>query len=65
MEAISTTPSVKAELKTIRAGYEYELVVKPDDGLSNIRAFVKVTTRPPDGLTESKYYKVYLYIGCP
>ena len=61
-EASPTIRSVKAELKTIRAGYEYELIVKPEDGLSNLRAFVKVTTTPPPGLTESKYYKVYLFI---
>ncbi len=61
-EVTSTTPSVKAELKTIRPGYEYELIVKPQNGLTNLRAFVKVTTQPPPGFSESKYYKVYLFI---
>lgn len=65
IELGETTPTVgciKVELKPVKPGYEYDLVVTPAAGTENLRAFVRIRTIPPNGFTESKYYKIYLYI---
>lgn len=61
-EATPTIQTIKTKLETIRPGYEYNLHVTPEKGVENLRAFIKVSTQPPEGFSESIYYKVYVFV---
>ncbi len=58
----SSHEALPAELKTIREGYEYEVVVtrKPDAG--KLRSVIRVQTEPPPGQQESKILKLYAVV---
>lgn len=57
----SSNALLPAELKTIREGFEYEVVVLRKPGAVNARAAIQISTEPPPGLTESKTIKLYVY----
>ena len=58
----SSSELLPVELKTIRDGFEYEVVVfrKPD--AANARAVVRIRTEPPPGLEDSKLIKLYVSV---
>ena len=56
----SSSELLPAELKTIREGFEYEVVVHRTPGVDNARAVIRIRTEPPPGLTESKLIKLYV-----
>jgi hypothetical protein len=56
----SSHAGLPAELKTIRAGFEYEVVVTR--GSANARSVIRITTEPPPGQTASKTIKLYAYV---
>jgi hypothetical protein len=56
----SSNELLPAELKTIREGFEYEVVVLRKPGAVNARAVIRIRTEPPPGLTESKSIKLYV-----
>lgn len=61
-EVQPTVTCIKAELKPIKSGYEYDLIVTPDPGIENLRAYITIKTIPPVGMKEAKDYKVYIFI---
>lgn len=61
-EILPTMPRIKAELKCVKPGFEYDLVVTPDPGVENIRAYIQVKTVPPEGMDQSKDFKVYVFV---
>lgn len=56
----STSEFLPAEFKTIREGYEYEVVVFRKPGADDVRAIIRISTEPPPGQTESKAIKLYV-----
>ncbi len=56
----SSNELLPAELKTIREGFEYEVVVLRKPGVINARAVIRIRTEPPPGLAESKSIKLYV-----
>ncbi len=57
----SSHAALPAELKTIRDGFEYEVVVTRRPEVKNARSVIRIATEPPPGLTESKTLKLYAY----
>jgi len=59
IKAVPVHEGVEAELKTIREGYEYELVISPSDTIKN--TLVKITLYPelPEGMTAGRTFSVY------
>jgi hypothetical protein len=60
LSVTSSSEFLPAELKTIREGFEYEVVVLRNPAAVNARAVIRVRTEPPPGLTESKVIKLYV-----
>ena len=63
IKLLSVTSSNKllpAEIKTIREGFEYEVVVLRKPGAVNTRAVIRIRTEPPPGLAESKSIRLYV-----
>ncbi len=58
----SSDDRLKIEIKTLREGFEYRLELTPEAGLENTRSVIRIQTIPPDGMTESKSYKIYVRI---
>ena len=56
----SSNELLPAEIKTIREGFEYEVVVLRKPGAVNARAVLRIRTEPPPGLAESKLIKLYV-----
>ncbi len=58
----SSDDRLKIEVKTLREGFEYRLELTPEAGLENTRSVIRIQTIPPDGMAESKSYKIYARI---
>lgn len=58
----SSNERLPAEFKTIREGFEYEVVVHRRPGADHARAVIRISTEPPPGLTESKLIKLYVSV---
>jgi len=58
----SSNELLPVELKTIRDGFEYEVVVVRKPGAADARAVVRIRTEPPPGLKESKLIKLYVSV---
>ena len=57
----SSNKELPAELKTIREGFEYEVVVAHKGTNTNVRSVIRIATAPPPGQTESKPLKLYVH----
>ena len=57
----SSNELLPAEFKTVREGFEYEVVVHRKPGAEPARAVIRIRTEPPPGLTESK--SIILYVS--
>jgi hypothetical protein len=57
----SSHASLPAELKTIREGFEYEVVVHRASDQSGIRSVIRIDAEPPPGAAEGKIIKLYAY----
>jgi hypothetical protein len=57
----SSLASLPVEMKTIREGFEYEVIVSRNPSAKNARAVIRVQTEPPPGQAESKVLKIYAY----
>jgi len=57
----SSHEGLPAELKTIREGFEYEVVVHRNPGTVNARSVVRIDTEPPPELKESKSINLYVF----
>lgn len=57
----SSHKGLPAELKTIREGFEYEVVVSRLPEAVNARSVIRIATEPPPGLKESKTIKLYVF----
>jgi len=57
----SSHEGLPAELKTIREGFEYEVVVFRQPGTVNARSVVRIGTEPPPGQKESKSIMIYVF----
>ncbi|MCF7848417.1 MAG: DUF1573 domain-containing protein [Kiritimatiellales bacterium] len=53
---------IKVETRTIKEGFEYDVVVDPDPGMQNTRAVIRIGTQCPSELKESKTFKIYVII---
>lgn len=60
ISAVSSTEKVSVELKVIRAGFEYEVIVPRPVAGNNVRSVVRIKTEPPPGETKSKDLKLYV-----
>jgi hypothetical protein len=60
--AISSTQGIKAETRTVKEGFEYDVIVQPDKDLKIARAVIRIGTECPAGLKESKTYKLYVVV---
>jgi hypothetical protein len=58
----SSNELLPAEFKTIREGFEYEVVVFRKPGAVNARAVIQLRAEPPPGLAESKAIKLYVSV---
>lgn len=56
----SSNQLLPAELKPIREGFEYEVVVRRKPGATHARAVLRIRTEPPPGLAESKSITLYV-----
>lgn len=59
--ATSSNPEVEIELKTIRAGFEYEVVVKRPAPGKNLRSVIRIMPELPPGFDEAKTLKLYVH----
>lgn len=57
----SSHKSLPAELKTIREGFEYEVIVTRLPEAINARSVVRIQTEPPPGQKKSKTLKFYVH----
>jgi hypothetical protein len=57
----SSYQGLPAELKTIREGFEYDVVVTRENAKVSARSVVRIKTEPPPGLTESKTLRLYIH----
>lgn len=57
----SSHKDLPVELKTVREGYEYEVVITRRPEAVNARAVVRIRTEPPPGHRESKTLKLYVH----
>lgn len=61
-DILVTDSRMKAELLEVRRGFEYQIKLTPEKGLSRFRCAVRIKTVPPEGLEDSKSYKMYVQI---
>ncbi len=61
LAAVSSNPAVVVELKTLREGFEYEVVVTRPPAGENLRAVIRIHSEPPPGFTEGKALKFYVH----
>ncbi|MDF7801714.1 DUF1573 domain-containing protein [Pontiellaceae bacterium B1224] len=57
---VSSNESITAELKVVRAGFEYEIRVPRPVAGKNVRSVIRVKTEPFPGESESKDLKLYV-----
>lgn len=57
----SSHKALPAELKTIREGFEYEVVVTRKSETKNLRSVIRISMEPPPGLKQSKIFKLYVF----
>lgn len=57
----SSHQDLPAELKVIREGFEYEVVVTRLPTAKNARSVIRIQPDPPPGLTETKTLKLYVH----
>lgn len=60
LSVASSNEKISPELKVIRAGFEYEVIIPRPAAGNNIRSVVRIKTEPPPGETESKDLKLYV-----
>ena len=58
-KAVPAREGVEVELKPIREGYEYELVVTPSLDLKNTLIPISIHPEIPDGLTKVRIFTIY------
>ncbi len=61
VSADSSHSGFSVELKTVREGFEYEVVVGRTSDKSNLRTVVRIATVPPPGQAESKTVRFYVH----
>lgn len=59
IKAVPAREDVKLELKPIREGYEYELIVQPSASLKNVVIPIRIHPEIPEGLDKVKTFTVY------
>ncbi len=57
----SSHEALPAELKTVRDGFAYEVIITRRPGTENARSVIRIATAPPPGFTESKTIKLYAH----
>ncbi len=57
----SSHKGLPAELKTVREGFEYEVIVSRQSDEKNMRSVIRITTEPPPGHKLSKTLKLYAH----
>ena len=62
LSATSSHKDLPVELKTVREGFEYEVVVMRRTEARNIRAVVRIQLEPPPGLKEAKTPRFYVHV---
>lgn len=55
----SSNEAMPAELKTIREGFEYKVVIHRKTTDPNVRSVIRISAEPPPGEKESKTIKLY------
>ncbi|MEE9368422.1 MAG: DUF1573 domain-containing protein [Pontiella sp.] len=61
LSATSSNADFPVELKVIREGFEYEVVVSRLTAASNVRSVIRIATEIALGQTESKILKLYVH----
>lgn len=59
LKAVPARDGMEVELKSIREGYEYELIVKPSADLKNVLIPITIHPEVPEGLGDIKTFTVY------
>lgn len=62
VEALPTIGTLKVELIPVKPGFEYDLIITPNAGVENLRAFIRVKPKAPPGLKSAKDFKVYVFV---
>ena len=62
VEAVPSLERIKVQLVPVRPGFEYKLTLTPDDGVADLRGFVRVRMARPQGMERARDYKVYFFI---
>lgn len=62
LHADSSHKDVAVELKAVRDGFEYEVLVAPTPAASNARSVVRIQPECPPGLDEAKIVKFYVHV---
>ncbi|MCF7818210.1 MAG: DUF1573 domain-containing protein [Kiritimatiellales bacterium] len=58
----SSNEKLPAELKTVREGFEYEVVIDRTAIHSSARSVIRIATEPPPGQAEAKTLKLYVQV---
>jgi hypothetical protein len=58
----SSHAELPAQLKTVREGFEYEVVISNKTTSANTRSVIRIEIEPPLGLTEAKTLKFYVHV---
>lgn len=61
-KALPSTDGVAVELKMIRDGFEYDLVITPEAGLTRTLVPIIIHPAKPDGMDEVRTYTVYALV---
>ncbi|WP_372806728.1 DUF1573 domain-containing protein [Pontiella sp.] len=61
LSATSSHKELSAELKTIREGFEYEVLITRKPAASNARAVIRIELEPPPGKSDAKILKLYAH----
>jgi hypothetical protein len=59
LSAISSHEAISAELKPLREGFEYDVIMRHNGSGGTVRSVIRIATEIPPGQTESKTIKLY------
>ncbi|MDZ8119016.1 DUF1573 domain-containing protein [Pontiella agarivorans] len=62
IEVLPSIGTLRTELKTVKPGFEYDLIITPDPGVKNLRGFIRLKPEPLSGEHKTRDFKVYVFV---
>lgn len=62
VEVLPSIGTLRTELKTVKPGFEYDLIITPDAGVENLRGFIRLRPEALSGGDKTRDFKVYVFV---